>query len=202
MKLYWAPHTRAFRTLWMLEEAGLPYELQRMDINGEELKSAHYRAINPMMKVPALEDGAAKLAESGAICAYVADLAPDAGLAPPIGDPARGRYLHWMFFDAACVEAAFVEKLAKVEIPARAAGWGSFDRVMGVIEDLVSTGPWALGERFTAVDVMIGSDIWYGIHLLKVIQDRPILAAYAERCMARPAFQRAEAIEAKVLAAG
>ncbi|MEW6123823.1 MAG: glutathione S-transferase family protein [Pseudomonadota bacterium] len=200
MKLYWAPHTRAFRTLWMMEEAGLPYERELMDINSPALKSPRYRAINPMMKVPALEDGAARLAESGAICAYVADLAPEAGLAPPVGDPARGRYLHWMFFDAACVEAAFVEKLAKVEIPSRAAGWGSFDQVMDVIEDLVAPGPWALGERFTAVDVMIGTDIWYGIHLLKVIKDRPVLEAYAARCVTRPAFQRAEAIEAEAMA--
>lgn len=201
MKLYWAPHTRAFRTLWMLEESGLPYERELIDINGPDIRSARYRAINPMMKVPALEDGDARLAESGAICAYVADLAPEAKLAPPIGDPARGRYLHWMFFDVACVEPAFVEKMANVQIPARSAGWGSYDRVMDVIEDLVGKGPWAMGERFTAVDVMLGTDIWYGLHLLKVIKDRPVLEAYVARCVTRPAFQRAEAIEAEALAA-
>lgn len=200
MKLYWAPHTRAFRTLWMMEEAGIPYERELMDINSPELHSERYRAINPMMKVPALVDGETKLAESGAICAYVADLAPEAKLAPPIGDPARGRYLHWMFFDA-CVEAAFVEKLANVTIPSRAAGWGSFDRVMGVLEDLLSPGPWVLGDGFSAADVMIGCNVWYGIHLLKVIKDRPILEDYSARCVARPAFQRAEAIEAEALAA-
>lgn len=201
MKLYWAPHTRAFRTLWMMEEAGIPYERELVDINDGSLQTERYRAINPMMKVPALEDGAAKLAESGAICAYVADLAPEAKLAPPIGDPARGRYLHWMFFDAACLEAAFVEKMAKVEIPSRTAGWGSFDRVMDVVENLISSGPWVLGDRFSAADVMLGSDIWYGIELLKVIKDRPILEDYSARCVARPAFQRAEAIEAEALAA-
>ncbi len=200
MKLYWAPHTRAFRALWMLEESGLPYERERLDLNGPEIRSPRYRAINPMMKVPALEDGEARLAESGAICAYIADRAPEAKLAPAIGDPARGRYLHWMFFDAACVEAAFVEKLAQVQIPARSAGWGSYDRVMEVIEDLVAPGPWAMGEQFTAVDVMLGTDIWYGLHLLKVIKDRPILEAYVARCVTRPAFQRAEAIEAEALA--
>ncbi|MEP9376325.1 glutathione S-transferase family protein [Aquabacter sp. CN5-332] len=201
MKLYWAPHTRAFRTLWMMEEAGIPYERELVDINDGSLQTERYRAINPMMKVPALEHGEAKMAESGAICAYVADLAPEANLAPPIGDPARGRYLHWMFFDAACLEAAFVERMAKVEIPSRAAGWGSFDRVMDVVENLISPGPWVLGDRFSAADVMLGSDIWYGIELLKVIKDHPILEDYSARCVARPAFQRAEAIEAEALAA-
>ncbi len=201
MKLYWAPHTRAFRTLWMMEEAGLPYERVLVDINGDALQSAEYRAINPMMKVPAFEDQGVAFAESGAICAYVADLATEAKLAPPVGDIARGPYLHWMFFDAACIESAFVEKLANVSIPSRAAGWGTFDRVMDTIEGLVSPGPWAMGEQFTAVDVMIGCSMWYGMTLLKVVKDRPIIADYVARCVARPAFQRAEAIEAETLAA-
>ncbi|OZA01373.1 MAG: glutathione S-transferase [Rhizobiales bacterium 17-65-6] len=200
MKLHWAPQTRAFRTLWMLEESGLPYELERVDLDSPFLRSEAYRAINPMMKVPALEDGEVRLAESGAICAYVAERAPQAQLAPPVGDPARGRYLHWMFFDAACVEPAYTERLANVALPARAAGWGSFDRVMSVIEDLVSDGSWALGERFSAADVMLGSNIWYGIHLLGVIKNRPALEAYSARCAARPAFLRAEAVEAAAAA--
>lgn len=200
MKLYWAPHSRAFRTLWLLEEAGLPYERELVPLGSARLKSAEYRAINPMMKVPALEDGPARLAESGAICAYVADLAPDGRLAPGIGDPARGAYLHWMFFDAACMEAAFVERMAGVAIPPRSAGWGSFDQVMGVLEDQLATGPWVLGERFSAADIMLGMSLWYGMHLLKLVKDRPVLEAYVARCVARPAFQRAEAIEAEGLA--
>lgn len=197
MKLYWAPHSRAFRAVWMLEEAGVPYELHRVSLDGDFLRSADYRAINPMMKVPALEDGEVRLAESGAICAYIAERVPEAGLAPALGTPARGRYLQWMFFDTACMEAAFTEKLAHVSIPARSAGWGSFDRVMDAVEGLVSRGPWALGETFSAVDVMLGSNLWYGIHLLKVVKDRPVLEAYCARCTQRPAFQRAEAVEAR-----
>lgn len=197
MKLYWAPHTRAFRTLWMLEESGLPYELHRLSLDGDFLRSAEYRAINPMMKVPALEDGTVRIAESGAICAYLAERAPEARLAPAVGDPARGRYLQWMFFDAACMEAAFTEKLLTISLPSRSAGWGSFDRVMDAVEGLVSSGSWALGDQFTAVDVMLGSNLWYGIHLLKVVKDRPVLEAYCARCTERPAFLRAEAVEAR-----
>jgi len=194
MKLYWIPKTRSFRAVWMLEEAGLPYERVRMDMGN--LATPEFRAINPMMKVPALEDGDARLAESAAICAYVADKAVDAGLAPALGDPARGRYLHWLFFSSNCMEAAFTEKMAKVDLPTTAAGWGSFDRVMDVLEGAIMPGPWALGERFSAVDVMFGTDLGFGMGLLKVIEPRPAFTAYLERCHARPAFQRALAIEA------
>src|SRR6516225_6145346 len=98
MKLYWAPQSRAFRALWMLEEAGCPYERVLVDIRKGEQSAPAFRAVNPMMKVPALTDGAAAVAESAAICAYVAERVPEARLAPPLGDPGRGRYLHWLFF--------------------------------------------------------------------------------------------------------
>ncbi|HQS07483.1 MAG TPA: glutathione S-transferase family protein [Xanthobacteraceae bacterium] len=201
MKLYWAPHTRAFRALWLLEEAGLPYERQLVSLDGPFIASAEFRAINPMMKVPALEDGEARIAESGAICLYVAEKAPDAHLAPAIGDPRRARYLQWLFWDAACMEAAFTQKLAGVNLPSRAAGWGSFERVMDVLEAALAPGPYLLGEQFTAADVMVGSNVWYGLTLLKVIEPRPVFTAYVARCEARPAFQRANAIEAEALAA-
>ena len=93
MKLYWAPQSRAFRALWMLEEAGCPYERVLVDIRKGVQASQEYRAINPMMKVPTLTDGEAVVAECGAICAYVAERVPEARLAPPLGDVDRGRYL-------------------------------------------------------------------------------------------------------------
>ena len=101
MKLYWAPQTRAFRAVWMLEEAGRPYERVLIDIRNGAQSTPAFQVVNPMMKVPALADGAAMVAESAAICAYVAERVPEANLAPPPGDPSRGRYLHWLFFAAA-----------------------------------------------------------------------------------------------------
>jgi glutathione S-transferase len=197
MKLYWAPQSRSFRALWMMEEAGAPYERVLVDIRKGAQNTPAYHAINPMEKVPALTDGDAVLAESAAICAYVADRVPEAGLAPPIGDPERGRYLHWLFFAAGCIEAAYMEKFTKVTLPSTSqAGWGSYDRVIGVIEEAVSKGPWLLGERFSAADVMIGADINYGINIVKIVEPRPTLTAYVARCTARPAFQRAQAIDA------
>ena len=104
MKLYWAPGTRSLRTLWMLEEAGAPYERVLVDLRNGGQNDPAFRRINPMGKVPAFEDGAAQLAESAAICAYIAERCPEAGLAPQIGDPLRGRYFHWLFFAPGCIE--------------------------------------------------------------------------------------------------
>lgn len=199
LTLHWAPHTRAFRILWLLEESGLPYELDLVDIRAGAQDTAAYRRINPMGKVPALSDGAVHVHESGAICAYLAEQAPH--LAPPVGDALRGRYLSLLFFSAACVEAAYVQKMAGVNLPKVSAGWGSFDLVMQVIDEALAEGPWLLGERFTAADAMLGLDLWYGIKLLKVVAPTERMAAYVARLAARPAFQRAEAIEAERLAA-
>jgi len=196
MKLYWAPKSRSFRAVWMMEEAGRPYERVLIDIKSGAQSGEAYREINPMMKVPALADGAVKVAESGALCAYVAESVPEAGLAPAIGDPTRGDYLRWMFFSGNCVEGAFLEKFANITIPTSSAGWGSADRVADVLEKGISKGPWLLGERFSAADVMIGSDLHYGVDVFKIIEPRPAFAAYIARCTARPAFQRAQEIEA------
>jgi glutathione S-transferase len=162
MKLFWAPRTRSLRALWVLEEAGVPYERVRHDLSAGEQKSADYRAINPMAKVPALTDGPVAVAESGAICAYVAEAHPEAGLAPPVGDPARGRYLRWPFFSPGCVEQAFLGKSANVSVRQEAAGFGDFDRVFDVLAAAVATGPWLLGERFSAAGVMIVSTFILG----------------------------------------
>jgi glutathione S-transferase len=198
MKLYWAPRTRSLRALWLLEEAGVPYERVRLDLSAGEQKSAEFRAINPMAKVPALTDGSVAVAESGAICAYVAEAVPQAGLAPPGGDPARGRYLQWLFFSPGCIEQAFLAKSANVSVRQEAAGFGDFDRVFDVLEAAVATGPWLLGERFSAADVMIGLDLHFGIDIFKLVPSRPLLRAYVDRCLARPALQRAKAIDAAV----
>jgi len=196
MKLYWAPRTRSLRALWVLEEAGVPYERVRLDLSAGEQKSPAFRAINPMAKVTALTDGTLAVAESGAICAYVAEAHPEAGLAPPVGDPARGRYLQWLFFSPGCVEPAYLTKSANVQVRPEAAGFGEFDRVFEVLEGAVAKSPFLLGERFSAADVMIGLDLHFGIDIFKLVSSRLTLRAYVDRCLARPALQRAKAIEA------
>jgi glutathione S-transferase len=149
-----------------------------------------------MAKVPALTDGPVSVSESGAICAYVAEACPDAGLAPPLGDPARGRYLQWLFFSPACIEPAYLVKYANISVRPETAGFGDFDRVFDVLEAAVQPGPWLLGDRFSAADVIIGADLHFGIDIFKIVPERPALRAYIDRCLARPAFQRAKAIDA------
>src|SRR5689334_4676967 len=101
------------RAFWILEESGRSYEKQLIDIRAGKQSTPEFHRVNPMEKVPALSDGEAMVAESAAICAYVAERVPEAGLAPPLGDPLRGRYWHWLFF-ASNIEAAFTQKVAKV----------------------------------------------------------------------------------------
>jgi len=197
MKLYWAPRTRSLRALWVLEEAGVPYERVRLDLSAGEQKTDAFRAVNPMAKVPALTDGDLAVAESGAICAYVAEAVPQAALAPAIGDPLRGRYWQWLFFSPGCIEQAFLAKWGQVEVRPQMAGFGEFDRVFDVLEAIVDKSPWLLGERFSAADVLIGTDVHFGIDIFKLVPPRPALRAYVDRCLARPALQRAKKIEAE-----
>ena len=195
VKLYWAPKTRSIRALWMLEETGVAYSRERIDRDRAPQDPA-FLAASPIGKIPALTDGAAQLAESGAICAYLAERFPQADLAPVVGDPLRGRYFHWLFFAPACIEPAFPEQPVKNGMTARSAEWAEQDRVTGVLERALERGPWILGDRFSAADVMIGSDLIMGFEQLGVAPAQASLRAYLERCHDRPALQRALAIEA------
>jgi glutathione S-transferase len=197
MKLYWSPRTRSFSALWMMEEAGQPYERVLTDISTGAQKKPDFLAINPMGKVPALQDGEATLAEQSAICAYVAERYPEAKLAPPLGDARRAKYLYWLFYAPGCIEPAILQIFTKVQIPPLQAGWGDANQVFDVLERAVDTGSWLLGEQFTAADVMIGSNLNAVIRMFKMIPSRPAFDRYLDACAARPAFQRAG-----VLAAG
>jgi len=196
MKLYWSPRTRSFTTLWLMEEAGQPYEKVLIDISTGAQKKPDYLAVNPMGKVPALTDGDVAIAESAAICAYVADRYPQAGLAPPIGDPRRGKYLQWLFFAPSCIEPAILQAYLKLEIPPSSAAWGSTAQTFDALDQALSKGPWLLGNDFTAADVAIGAGMNFAIRLFKMVPTRPNFDRYLDACAARPAFQRAEKIAA------
>lgn len=196
MKLYWSPRTRSFTTLWLMEETGQPYERVLVDISTGAQRAPEYLAINPMGKVPALQDGDATLAEAAAICAYVAERYPEARLAPPLGDPARAKYLYWLFYGPGCIEPTIVQLATKIEMNPVAAGWGDAQRVIDVLDGTLQKGPWLLGENFSAADIVIGAGLNFGVRLFKMIPARPSFDAYIARCMARPAFQRAEKIAA------
>src|SRR5580698_1063376 len=182
MKLYWSPRSRSFSARWLMEETGQPYERVLTDISKGAQKTAEYLAINPMGKVPALKDGEATLAEAAAICAYVAERYPQAKLAPPLGDPARAKYLYWLFFAPGCIEPAILQIFTKVQIPSFQAGWGDATQVFDVLERAVESGPWLLGEQFTAADVMIGSNLHAVITMFKMIPSRPAFDRYLAAC--------------------
>ena len=196
IKLYWSPRSRSFTALWLMEETGQPYERVLTDISTGAQRTPEYLAINPMGKVPAIKDGDATMAEAAAICAYVAERYPYAKLAPPVGDPRRAKYLYWLFYGPGCIEPAIVQLATKIEMNPVAAGWGDAQRVVDVLDGALQKGPWLLGEDFSAADIVIGSGLNFGVRLFKMIPSRPSFEAYIARCMARPAFQRAEKIAA------
>lgn len=195
MKLYWCPQTRSLRALWLLEEAGVAYTPVKIDIRGSAGRSdPGFMAASPMGKVPALEDGAVRIWDSGAICGYIADQYPASRLAPPIGHPDRGAYLMWLMYTNAVIEPAMAEKASgTVPNPLRN-GWGSFDQMMATLRKGLEKGPWILGEQFSAADVLLGMSCYF-MRAFKMVAEEPLLFAYADRCTARPAFQRALRIE-------
>jgi glutathione S-transferase len=196
MKLYWAPHTRSFSIVWLLEEMGIPYERMLVNIRAGAQDEAAYRAINPMGKVPALQDGDVVVTEQSAICAWLAERYPDKGLAPAVGDKQRGEYLRWLFFAGNCIEPAYMQKASGWTTSKSQASWGNYELVVETLDNALKNGPWILGERFSAADIMIGSGIYFGLSF-KLLEPRPSFEAYNARVTARPAFQRAQQIDAE-----
>ena len=196
LTFYTNPMSRGRIVRWMLEEVGQPYRTELLDF-GTTMKAPAYLAINPMGKVPALRHGAALVTEAGAICAYLADAFPEAGLAPPPGDRARGAYYRWMFFAAGPVEAAVTNKSFGFEVPAERkgmAGYGSFDDVMNGLEHAVSGNDYVASGKFSAADVYFGSQIGWGL-MFGSIEKRPAFERYWQRIGNRPAAVRARAID-------
>ena len=196
MKLFWCPQTRAQRALWLLEEAGLDYDPVLIDIRDPaKPRDPDFAKASPMGKVPALADGDAFVSDSAAICLYIADQYPETRLAPAIGDPARAQYLYWMVFTPGVVEPAMAEKFSGAAPNKMSHGWGDFDTMIKTFEDGVGDGPWLFGENFTAADIMCGSSACF-LKQFGILPDSAVLNAYAERCMARPAYQKTEAMTA------
>jgi glutathione S-transferase len=195
MKLYWSPRSRSVRILWLLEEAGLPYERVRIDLRDPAAKAdPAFRAISPMGKVPAFEDGPARLWDSGAIAVYIGDQYPETGLAPAVGHPDRGAYLQWVMYTNAAIEPAMCEKFANLPSNPSQYGWGSWDLMLSTLRKGLEKGPWILGDRFSAADVLLGSSAMF-MRDFKMLTDDPVLFDYADRCAARPAHQRSAALQ-------
>lgn len=202
LTLYTNPMSRGRVARWMLEEVGQPYETVILDY-ASSMKAADYLAINPMGKVPALRHGEAVITECAAICTYLADAFPDAGLAPPAGSPARGPYYRWLFFAAGPVEAAVIDKALGVTVPAERramVGYGSFDELVDLLDVHVGAHEYVAGDTFSAADVYLGSMIGWGTQF-GLLPKRASFDAYLGRIMSRPAAIRAREIDDEAPAA-
>ena len=198
--LYHAAPSRSSIVHWMLEELGQPYELQVVSFKRGENRQPAYLAVNPMGKVPALKHGDTVITEAAAICAYLADEFPQAGLNIPVGDPRRGTYLKWLFFGPSCVEPAIAERaFPRKEAPARSAlGFGDFDTVVDVLaKAAAAASPYLLGNKFTAADVIIGSGLRWGT-MFKLLPDRTEFKPYLATLAERPALRRASEKDAEL----
>lgn len=196
LTFYTNPMSRGRIVRWMLEEVGHPYETVLLEY-GTTMKAPDYLAINPMGKVPAIRHGDTVVTEGAAICAYLADAFPDAGLAPAPGSPMRGPYYRWMFFAAGPVEAAVTGKALGLLAPAdkkAMAGYGSFEETIDALGRCMDPGPYICGDQFTAADVYVGSQIGWGM-MFGTIEKRPGFEDYFERLQERPAAKRARALD-------
>jgi glutathione S-transferase len=189
--LYHAMPSRSLIPLWMLEETGLPFRIHPISLEKGENRTAEFRKLNPMGKVPALTYGDTVVTESAAICAFLADLVPEKALAPPPGDARRGTYYRWLFFGPSCLEPAMTDRvLERPAAPSQMIGYGDLGRVMEAIAAAVQPGPYLLGQQFTAADVVLGSGLYWGT-LIKGFDERADIRAYIDRLAARPAWKRA-----------
>lgn len=198
--LYTNPMSRGRIARWMLEETGVDYRVEVLEY--ESMKSPGYLNVNPMGKVPAIRHGDVVVTEAAAICAYLADAFPEAGLAPPADS--RGAYYRWLFFASGPLEAATLNRMLGFEVPGeleRSAGYGTFQAVVDALEGALAAGPYVAGESFSAADVYVGAQIGFGMHMLKTLEPRPVFEDYWARVSERPARVRAEAKDDALVAA-
>ena len=198
---YHSPQSRSAGTLFLLEELGADYELRVLDLQKGEQRRGDYLGVNPMGKVPAIVHDGALVTEQGAVYTYLADLYPEAGITPAIGDPLRGPYLRWLFFYGSSYEPALIDRSMKREpAPASTSPYGSYDTMLQTLWNQLGDGPYLLGERFTAADVLWGMALRWTT-MFKLVPETPASKAYIERVTSRPAALRAAKIDADILGA-
>jgi glutathione S-transferase len=197
LTFFHAPQSRSGGTLALLEELQADYELQLLNLKAGTQRQPAYLAVNPMGKVPAVLHHGALVTEQPAVMLYLADLYPQAGLAPSIGDPLRGPYLRWMVFYGSCFEPAIVDRSLQREPAALATSpYGTWDDVLKALTEQLAQGPYLLGERFSAADVLWGTALNWTT-MFKLVPETPLIRAYIDRVLGRPAMQRAAAKDAE-----
>ena len=199
--LFHSPQSRSGGVLTLLEEINADYELHVLDLrHGDQRKDA-YLAVNPMGKVPAIVHDGALVTEQGAVYAYLADLYGETGIAPALGDRLRGPYLRWLFFYGSSFEPAVVDRSMKREpAPPSTCPYGDYDTMLKTLTDQLARGPYLLGDRFSAADVLWGGALRWTTRF-QLVPELPVIVDYVARVTARPSFARAAKIDADLLAA-
>jgi glutathione S-transferase len=198
---YHSPQTRSGGTRILLEELGASYEMHVLNMKAGDQRKPEYHAVNPLGKVQAIEHDGVLVTEQGAVFIYLADLFPEAGLAPAIGDPQRGPYLRWLVYYGSSFEPAVVDRAQKREpAPPSMSPYGDFDTMLETVTSAIRKGPYLLGERFSAADVLWGTALRWTT-MFKIVPELPEIKAYLARVCERPAFVRATALDAELAAA-
>jgi glutathione S-transferase len=198
--LFHAPQTRSTAALTLLEELGAPYELKILNMKAEEQREPAYLAINPLGKVPAIRHRGALVTEQIAIFIYLADLFPEAGLAPAIDDPRRGPYLRWLVYYAACYEPALVDRgTNRAQVSAAMSPYGDFDAMLSTVVSQFEQHPYLLGDTITAADILWGIALQWGM-MFKLVPESQAILRYVRRITERPAALAVSARDAKLAA--
>jgi glutathione S-transferase len=195
--LFHSPKSRSSGALTLLEELKVPYELHLINMKAGEQRQPPYMAINPLGKVPAIWHRGQLITEQIAIFLYLADLFPEAGLAPAFDDPLRGPYLRWMVYYAACYEPALVDKAMKREPTALAMSpYGTFDLMLGNIVNRLTESPYLLGDKLSAADLQWGGSLKWGT-MFGLVPEEPVLTKYIAEITSRPAFIKVAEMDTK-----
>jgi glutathione S-transferase len=195
-----SPNTRSGATRILLEELGAPYELRAVNMKGGEQRKPAFLAVNPMGKVPAILHRGALVTEQAAVFMYLADLFPQAGLAPALDDRLRGPYLRWMVYYGSSFEPALIDRALKREPGSpQMMPYGDYDTMLKTLTDQLAKGPYLLGERMTAADVLWGSALTWTT-AFKLVPELPVIKEYIARISARPAVVKVKAADDKLAA--
>ena len=191
--LYHAPRSRSFRTLWLLEEIGKPFELKLVGIRRGDGSGARDPANpHPLGKVPALVHDGKLVFETSAITLYLTDLFPEAGLGPRAGDQNRGAYLSWLAYYGGVFEPSLTAKFLKIEHIYGTFGWGPFQEVLEHLGRTLESRPYLLGETFSGADIVYGGSLPL-LMARAMVPETAVFKAYADRVTSRPAVARAQA---------
>ena len=193
--LFHHPKTRSSRFIFLLEELEAPYQIKLVSTRHRDGTGAVDAANpHPHGKVPAISDDGATVFESPAIALYLTDKFPTNRLGPLAGEPGRGAYLSWLSYYSGVLEPALTSKFMNVEVPRGLAGWAPVDEAMAAIVNQLGAGPYLLGERFSALDVLYGTTFAM-FQQSPMLPKSPAISDYAQRVVSRPAFARAQALD-------